>query len=144
MPLIATKVITRTDNNSWKEISIQIKNIINTDTTHKYIIVEKAIENFPTLDYYLKRYSKDLLVDFVVQGTENKKMATGKGFLPEAFSNSNMQQIEKNDYLIITFTHQSSDSYANVLRFLSSKYKPKTKFLDIHNRGFIIFDIQNN
>jgi len=135
------KTITAVDNNSWREISKQVITVIEADTSHIYFVVEAAYVDFPTLDYYFKRYSEEVRVGSVVLKSENDNMVPGSDFKPEKLNDKNIDKLEKYDYMIITFIHSGEPTFSNISDFLNSKYKLTKKVVDEKGHGFMIFEL---
>lgn len=54
----AYRALSRSNGLSWRENAKQIVHIVESNPRQKYLIVEAVSQNFPTMDYYLKKFSK--------------------------------------------------------------------------------------
>lgn len=129
---------------NWRAVAEEVSSIAYCDSSHKYCLAESATRMFPTLDYYLKRFSPTLRVGFIFSIDENDSLKINNAFVPQIFAKENLLEIEKHDYLIVTFLHRPKNQYSEITSVLDNKYKLKEAFLNKKNRGFIIYEVHHD
>ncbi len=141
---MAYKTLTTNSRSNWRGFAEQITNIVDNDTLHRYVVAESAFRRFPTLDYYLMRFSSDLRVDFMLTRNENNLLKLNSDFVPEILMDENLKKIEEHDYLVVTFLHGRKYVFENIFNVFDKKYPLKTICLDKSKRGFMIYDLRSD
>ena len=134
------RALTRSNGFSWRENSRQIVSIVESDPKHKYLIVEAVTQNFPTMDYYFKKFSTGVRVGYLLPRSAKNSLRTNKDYLPELLLDK-MKIVKEYDFMVIAFNNSSKDQYLKILNIICSEYAVVLNCLNEKQYGFIIFDL---
>ena len=117
----------------WSGIAAQIVNFAASKPDKSLIIYETTWRKYPTLDYYLSRFSKKLRVQgFITPGQERRE-----DFMFEAQT----EEIGRHDYLVLAFPHHRLGHFPRALKRLGELYQVHFRLLDKAGRGMIVYKI---
>ena len=111
----------------WRGIAKAIVSRINSEPNKSFAVYETTFKNFPTLNYYLSRYSNDIRVSSVLQ--------KGKEKLPVPVEFTPLDE----DYAIVAFTHHTSEKFPKTLRAVNDKMTLLEDHLDQDGYGYLVF-----
>lgn len=121
------------DKSDWRGIAQMIDEVIHADPKHKYVLYATGFTTYPSLNYYFARLGSSAKVRGVVRFRADK---TSKKYF-----DGERKKIEKNDFLILSFTHLTTAQMPVALRALSARYEIHQQL--IHDgRGIIIYRIK--
>ena len=111
----------------WRGIADKIVLRINQEPNKRFVVYETTFKKFPTLDFYLRRYSDSIRVDDVLQRGFEKVKKPLQFEAPDA------------DYAIVAFTHQRTSDFPRTLEVLHREMTLVEEHLDEKNRGYLVF-----
>jgi hypothetical protein len=111
----------------WRGIAAAIVNRIEREPDKTFVVYETTFKKFPTLNYYLQRFSDDVRVD----QTFPKK--------PERSSGPVMFSKPDTDYAIVAFTHHQVRDFPKTQRAFASKMTLAEEMLDEDGRGYLVY-----
>jgi uncharacterized membrane protein len=119
----------------WRGIAAEIVALTEGRPDKRFIIYETAFRKYPTLNYYLARFSPTVRVyNTVLPVHEKRKWTPFQG---------DAEEISKYDYLVLAFTHHSVQKFGNTVKRLSKRYKLAFKLLNPEGRGLLIFEVKD-
>lgn len=136
----AYKALSRSNGLSWRENALQIVNIVESNPAQKYLIVEAVTQNFPTMDYYLKKFSKSVRVGYLLELSANDSLKKNKDYLPELLQDKK-KIVSDFDFMIVVFNHSSKNKYTQTLKRITDEFDIRLNYLNEKQKGFIIYDL---
>lgn len=113
----------------WRGIAAAIVRRIEQEPDKTFVVYETTFKKFPTLNYYLSRYSDDIRVGAIFQ----RHLEKGSG--PVTFWPPGV------DYVIVAFTHQKTPNFPKTLQALGSKMTLLERELDEMGRGYLLYAV---
>lgn len=113
----------------WRGIARQIVDRVERQPDKTFFIYETTFKKFPTLNYYLSRYSHDIRVGKTLQRFYER------GEKPIVFSPPDA------DYAVVAFTHQKVSDFPRTLAILNGRMKLLERHLDESGRGYLVFSV---
>jgi hypothetical protein len=136
----ANRALSHSNGLSWRENAKQIVNIVESNPKHKYLIVEAVTQNFPTMDYYLKKFSKSVRVGYLIELSTNDSLKKNKDYLPELLQDKK-KIVADFDFMIIVFNHSSKNQHTKTLKRITDEFDVWLNYLNEKQKGFIIYDL---
>ena len=116
------------ENTDWRGIAEAIVDRIKREPEKTFAVYETTFRKYPTLNYYLSRFSGDVRVRDTLQ-----MVFEGRGSIefspPDA------------DYAIVAFTHHKVRSFPKTLEVLEGRMKLTEKHLNKKGRGYLVFEV---
>ena len=117
----------------WRGIAKTIVAVTEGQPHKKFIVYQTSFRNYPTLDYYLGRFSPDVRVSNTLKRSHER--------LSEFSFEQKASEIAKYDYLIVAFTHQRAQDFKNTVERLATRYALVFSTLNRSGRGILVFKI---
>lgn len=115
----------------WRGIAARISSLVVSEPDKNFIVYETTFRDYPTLNYYLSRYSKSVRVHDNVSRSQER--SGNFAFVAQA------NEIGKNDYLLLAFTHHTVHQFPKALKQLEQLYPVYIRQLDKGGRGLVVF-----
>jgi 4-amino-4-deoxy-L-arabinose transferase-like glycosyltransferase len=113
----------------WRGIAEAVVERINREPNKKFVVYETTYRNYPTLNYYLSRFSNDIRVQKILQRRFERK----KGPISFAVPNA--------DYAIVTFTHQKTKHFPRTLEAFDRDMTLQEKHFNSWSHGYLVYSI---
>jgi len=123
------------DKADWNGTAEAVAGIVEADPDSSYTIYETSFRTTPVLDYYLAQYSESIRVDGTIRRAEERR---GHNYAFER----NDETIRQHDYLIVVFTHHSTEHFPIALEALGRLFQVHHSHLDSNGRGYIVFRVR--
>ena len=117
----------------WRGTAQAIASLVSSEPKKSFVLYETTFRPYPTLDYYLARFSPTLRVQGVIQRSRER---SPKPLNIEALA----EKIGKYDYLVLAFTHHTTKHFPKALASLTKRYKVRFRALN-GGRGFIVYKV---
>ena len=111
----------------WRGIAKDIVDRIDQQPDKSFAVYETTFRKFPTLNYYLSRFSDDVRV---------------RGTLRRRFERKSVEfSSPETDYAIVAFTHHMVGAFPKTLEALEGRMKIKERHLNEMGRGYLVFEV---
>jgi len=128
----------------WRGITDYIVQQIHLDPEHEYLVFETTRSlDYPLADYYYKQYSDQVRAYDVIKRIDEESVEADKNFVPRFMSEESRAEIEKHDYIIVTFIHIRAGRYPHQINLLSEEYDLISSHLNSGERGYLLFKVNS-
>jgi uncharacterized membrane protein len=119
----------------WRGIVADVINVVQSDETHSYVIVEAGHRTEPMSNYYFDRLAEEIRAEYTI--TTPEEQAGSYRVLGEL-----RDRVESYDRLIVVFLHSrtSVGHFPNALNQLEERYAVLHRELRF-GRGYVVFDL---
>lgn len=117
----------------WRGIAELIDDVVSADPSHRYAVYSTGFSTYPSLNYYFDRLGSKLRVRGFVRYRNDKKS--------KSFFDRERKKIERNDFLILSFTHLTTAQTPIALRELAARYEVHQNLIQ-NGRGIIIYRVR--
>ena len=111
----------------WRGIAEAIVERINREPDKSFAVYETTFRKYPTLNYYLSRFSDDVRVHETLRRHFERK--------PIEFT------APDTDYAVVAFTHQTVRNFPKTLEVLGNKMSLSEEHLNEQGRGYLVFEV---
>ncbi len=112
----------------WRGIARDIVARIEREPAKSFALYETTSRSYPTLNYYLSRYSDSIRV-FETLTRKSERRQHDLTF-----------NTPKTDYAIIAFTHQTTSDFPTTLKILGSQMDLSENHVE-HGRGYLVYTV---
>lgn len=113
----------------WRGIAEAIVERINREPDKKFVVYETTFKKYPTLNYYLSRFSNDIRVHEILQRRFERKKEPISIAVPNA------------DYAIVAFTHQKTEDFPRTLEAFDRDMTLQEKHFNSWSHGYLVYSI---
>lgn len=134
--------LNRSTEYGWREMAKDIIDVVRKDESKKYFILETSEKKVPIMDFYFKKLDNSIRVGGKVTYVSLRKMTNDSTFILPVFTDSSMEQLQKYDYILVTYTYPDYKIFNQLNIYLNQRFKILKNRVGDYNRGFVIYELQ--